>query len=103
MARTKKVGRPGPALTIGIPAVAAAFLGSFGYQYLKDTSRTATPMAKAAAAIEPITFKIAGDPWSGYSTFRKGSQLHAQLAKEQITVEYIDDEKYYDQNERMAA
>jgi ABC-type nitrate/sulfonate/bicarbonate transport system substrate-binding protein len=105
MAKTKKVGRPGPALTIGIPAVAAAFLGSFGYQYLKDTSRAAAPSAarSATAPIEPITFKVAGDPWSGYSTFRKGSLLHAQLAKEQITVEYIDDEKYYDQNERMAA
>jgi outer membrane protein OmpA-like peptidoglycan-associated protein len=103
MATTKKVGRPGPALTIGIPAVLAAFLGSFGYQYLKDTTRTAPSAAKSAAATGPITFKVAGDPWSGYSTFRKGSSLHAQLAKEQITVEYLDEEKYYDQNERMAA
>jgi outer membrane protein OmpA-like peptidoglycan-associated protein len=103
MTTKKKVGRPGPAITIGIPAIAAAFLGSFGYQYMKDTLRPAPTLQKSATALAPITFKVAGDPWSGYSTFRKGSALHTQLVKEQITVEYIDDEKYYDQNERMAA
>jgi outer membrane protein OmpA-like peptidoglycan-associated protein len=47
--------------------------------------------------------KVAGDPWSGYSTFRNEPRLASALAKDDIGIEYIDDEKLYDQNARMAA
>jgi outer membrane protein OmpA-like peptidoglycan-associated protein len=47
--------------------------------------------------------KVAGDPWSGYSTFRNEPRLASALAKDDIGVEYVDDEKLYDQNERMSA
>jgi outer membrane protein OmpA-like peptidoglycan-associated protein len=104
MANTKSRGRPGPALTIGIPAVLAAFAGSWGYQYYKDTKDPPTATkALATEASGPVKFKVAADPWSGYSTFRKEPRLAAALAKDNISVEYLDDEKFYDQNERMRA
>ena len=99
MASSTKRGRPGPALTIGIPTVLAAFAGSWGYGYFKDSKAAGSP----TAAVEVTTFKVAADPWSGYSTFRKEPRFQAALAKESINLQYLDEEKYYDQNERLRA
>src|SRR5688572_3992155 len=105
----KRRGRPGPAITIGIPTALAAFAGAWGYSYFKDTDarrpHSAEPAAPvvAAAPAEPTTFEVAADPWSGYSTFRKEPRFAAALARDQITLRYLDDEKYYDQNERLRA
>jgi outer membrane protein OmpA-like peptidoglycan-associated protein len=105
----KRRGRPGPAITIGIPTALAAFAGAWGYGYFKDTdarppssAEPAAPVAAAAPA-EPTTFEVAADPWSGYSTFRKEPRFAAALAQEKITLRYLDDEKYYDQSERLRA
>jgi outer membrane protein OmpA-like peptidoglycan-associated protein len=59
--------------------------------------------APRAASSEATTFKVAADPWSGYSTFRSEPRFVAALAKDNITLQYLDDEKYYDQNERLRA
>lgn len=105
MSSSKKRGRPGPALTIGIPMVIAAFAGSWGYEYYKDRVAAQEPAhgARANEAFAPVTFQVAADPWSGYSTFRGEPRFTAALQKEGITVQYRDEEKYYDQSERMRA
>jgi outer membrane protein OmpA-like peptidoglycan-associated protein len=106
MTSSKRRGRPGPAITIGIPAALAAFAGSWGYARLQDDdARPANPGVQAAPApsAESTTFKVAADPWSGYSTFRSEPRFAAALAKDNITVQYLDEEKYYDQNERLRA
>lgn len=109
MNTSKLRGRPGPALTIGIPTAIAAFAGAWGYSYFKDVrSSPGVPEAAATASLtaqpmSPTTFKVAGDPWSGYSTFRKEPRFAAALAQDQITLQYLDEEKYYDQNERLRA
>jgi len=109
MNTSKPRGRPGPALTIGIPTAIAAFAGAWGYSYFKDVGsrpsvspESVTPALTAQPAA-PTTFKVAGDPWSGYSTFRREPRFAAALAQDQITLQYLDDEKYYDQNERLRA
>jgi hypothetical protein len=99
MAASTKRGRPGPALTIGIPAVISAFAGSWAYAYFKDIREP----AKAAAPVEVAILKVAADPWSGYSTFRKEPRLASALAKVHVEVQYLDDPKYYDQDERLRA
>jgi outer membrane protein OmpA-like peptidoglycan-associated protein len=101
--QTRRRGRPGPALTIGLPVALAAFAGSWGYQYYKDVARAPAPEVVAAGLQEPITFRVAADPWSGYSTFRNEPRLTAALAKHDITVQYLDQERFYDQNERLRA
>lgn len=105
MANSSKRGRPGPIFTLGIPVVLAAFAGSWGYQYYKDQggSRDEATASQAANADVPVTFKVAADPWSGYSTFRNEPRFANALAKHKVTVQYIDDEKYYDQDQRMKA
>jgi outer membrane protein OmpA-like peptidoglycan-associated protein len=108
MTTSKKRGRPGPAITIGIPAALAAFAGSWGYASFKDSdARVESPVvpipAAPAAVAEATTFKVAADPWSGYSTFRSEPRFAAALAKDNISLEYLNEEKYYDQNERLRA
>jgi outer membrane protein OmpA-like peptidoglycan-associated protein len=99
MATSTKRGRPGPALSIGIPTVLAAFAGSWGYAYFKDARTT----EGSPPSFEATTFKVAADPRSGYSTFRKEPRLASALARDGITLDYLEDEKYYDQNERLRA
>lgn len=100
-------GRPGPALTIGLPVLGALALGYFGYPWLAPKLRfESEPVAVAAApvvAAGPTTFRVAADPWSGYSTFRGEPRFAGALAKHAITLSYIDDPKYYDQDQRMSA
>jgi outer membrane protein OmpA-like peptidoglycan-associated protein len=59
--------------------------------------------ANRAAAPPPIRLKVAGDPSSGYSTFRKEPLLTATLSDDHVELEYIDEERYYDPSERMRA
>jgi outer membrane protein OmpA-like peptidoglycan-associated protein len=104
-------GRPGPALTIGIPAVILIAAGFFGWTKLIKPALEDKAKAEKEEAIGKSTsvkkygtmIKVAGDPWSGYSTFRNEPRLASALAKDDIGIEYIDEEKLYDQNERMSA
>jgi outer membrane protein OmpA-like peptidoglycan-associated protein len=54
---------------------------------------------------DPHVIRVAGDPWSGYSTFRGEPKLTAQLHKSGICIDYIDaeDPKLWEQGARMAA
>jgi outer membrane protein OmpA-like peptidoglycan-associated protein len=103
--KKKKRGRPGPALTYGVPLLIALGIGVVGYRYLErpKSSEHALLAAKQEVVSSPVTIRVTGDPWSGYSTFRGEPRLKAALAKDRITLEYLADEKYYDQNERMRA
>jgi outer membrane protein OmpA-like peptidoglycan-associated protein len=111
MAESSGGGRPGPVLTIGIPLVIVAAVGFFGWTKLVKPALDDKAKAEKEEAIGKSTsvkkygtmIKIAGDPWSGYSTFRNEPRLASALAKDDIGIEYIDDEKLYDQNERMSA
>jgi hypothetical protein len=58
---------------------------------------------KVELPMGPITLRVAADPWSGYSTFRSEPRLGSALAKHDVSLKYLDEEKYYDQNERMRA
>ena len=104
-------GKPGPALTIGVPVIILAAGGYFGWTKLIKPAMEEKKKEEAAEALGKSTsvkkygtmIKVAGDPWSGYSTFRNEPRMASALAKDDIGVEYIDDEKLYDQNERMKA
>jgi outer membrane protein OmpA-like peptidoglycan-associated protein len=108
---TSSGGRPGPALTIGIPLVILAAAGYFGWTKLvrpaldeKQQEAKAEALGKTTSVKKYGTMlRVAADPWSGYSTFRNEPRLASALAKDDIGIEYVDDEKLYDQNERMAA
>ncbi len=103
-------GRPGPLLRIGIPLVILGAAGYFGWvkfvqpiiqeKYKEKALNSSTSLS--GKKFKKI-IKIAGDPWSGYSTFRNEPRLAEELAKSEIGIDYIDDEKYYDQYERMKA
>lgn len=62
-------------------------------------SRDASPHAPRAAR----TLRVAGDPWSGYSTFRNNPRLVSELARHDIHLEYVDQPALYEQGERMRA
>ena len=51
--------------------------------------------AEATEAIQKYgtMIKVAGDPWSGYSTFRNEPRLASALAQDDLGIEYNDDEK----------
>lgn len=107
MTKKKLRGRPGPALTIGVPTIVLAVLVVVGFRYWSTEELGGAShqvrAAKQEVASGPVTVRVTADPWSGYSTFRSEPRFKAELAKHQITLEYLDDEKYYDQNERMRA
>ena len=106
-------GKPGPILTVGVPLIILAAGGYFAYAKLikpalDDKAKQATEdKLDASTSVSGKKYgkmiKIAGDPWSGYSTFRGEPRIAAELAKSDVGIEYIDDEKLYDQNERMKA
>src|SRR4026207_967633 len=113
MADAGGTGKPGPILTIGVPLVILAAGGYFAYAKLikpameeKDKKITDDKL-DASTSVSSKKYgkmiKVAGDPWSGYSTFRNEPKIAAELAKSDIGIEYIDDEKLYDQDARMAA
>src|SRR6187431_1866779 len=104
-------GRPGPVLTIGVPLVILIAGGYFAWQKLispaldeKQREAKEEALGKSTSIKKYGTMiRVAGDPWSGYSTFRNEPRLASALAKDDIGIEYIDDEKLYDQDARMAA
>jgi len=106
-------GRPGPALTVGVPLAILAAAGYFGYQRLVAPAlqarreqvtdeRLHESTSVSGSKFEKV-IKIAGDPWSGYSTFRGEPRLAGALAKSGIGLEYVDDEALYEQGARMRA
>jgi outer membrane protein OmpA-like peptidoglycan-associated protein len=111
MASTNGAGRPGPALTIGVPLIILGAGAFFGWQKLIKPALEAKKEEAKEQALDKSTsvkkygtmIRVAGDPWSGYSTFRNEPRLASALAKQDIGIEYVDDQKLYDQNERMAA
>jgi outer membrane protein OmpA-like peptidoglycan-associated protein len=106
-------GRPGPALTIGIPVIVLAAAGYFGWTMLikpamqkkdaAETQQTLSGSTSLSGKKYGTMIRIAGDPWSGYSTFRNEPRLAEALGKADIGIEYIDDEKLYEQGARMEA
>jgi outer membrane protein OmpA-like peptidoglycan-associated protein len=104
-------GRPGPALTIGVPLVILLAGGYFAWAKLIKPAMDEKAQAEQNERLDKSTsvkrygkmIKVAGDPWSGYSTFRNEPRLAADLARSDIGIEYIDDENLYDQDKRMAA
>ena len=62
-----------------------------------------TSTASAPANPDFKVIRIAGDPWSGYSTFRGEPRLAAELGKAKLRIEYVDDPALYDQDARMKA
>lgn len=108
---TSSGGRPGPVLTIGVPLVILVAGGYFAWQKLispaldeKQREAKEEALGKSTSVKKYGTMiRVAGDPWSGYSTFRNEPRLASALAKDDIGIEYIDDEKLYDQDARMKA
>ncbi|MCU0691052.1 MAG: phosphate ABC transporter substrate-binding/OmpA family protein [Polyangiaceae bacterium] len=111
MANNGGGGKPGPALVVGVPLVLLAAAGFFAYNYLIKPAMQEKAEDKRAEMLEGSTstkkyetmVRVAGDPWSGYSTFRGEPRLAQALAKQDMGIEYIDKEEYYDQDKRMAA
>ncbi|HEY6080908.1 MAG TPA: phosphate ABC transporter substrate-binding/OmpA family protein [Polyangiaceae bacterium] len=77
-------------------------LGGGWYLATRGTARSVV-LETSAAAAELKVIRVAGDPWSGYSTFRGEPRLSAELAKAKLRIEYVDDPALYDQNARMQA
>ncbi len=106
-------GRPGPALTIGVPLIILAAGGYFGYAKLIAPALESKKQEAAEEKLSQSTsvsgkkygkmIRVAGDPWSGYSTFRSEPRLTAALAKHDVGIDYLDDEKLYEQGARMQA
>jgi ABC-type nitrate/sulfonate/bicarbonate transport system substrate-binding protein len=95
--RSKERSGFNPLLAVGLPAVALVGVGLISYASMMGDKSAAT----LEAAPPPIRLKVAGDPASGYSTFRKEPRLMAALAQDRVELEYLDDEKFYDPSERM--
>ena len=70
---------------------------------LEATAEQLSQSTSVSGAKFEKTIKVAGDPWSGYSTFRSEPRLAAALAKSKIGVDYVDDEALYEQGARMEA
>lgn len=107
-------GRPGPALMFGVPLIILGAAGFFGWTKLVKPALEARQEQKTQAELNKSTslsgktrrgkmLKIAGDPWSGYSTFRDEPRLTEELARRDVGLDYQTDEKFFDQNERMKA
>ncbi len=106
-------GRPGPILTVGVPLAILAAGGYFGYTLLVAPALETKKADAARAELSESTsvsgkkydkiIKVAGDPWSGYSTFRGEPRLAAALGRSGIGIEYVDDEALYEQGARMQA
>jgi outer membrane protein OmpA-like peptidoglycan-associated protein len=106
-------GRPGPVLTVGVPLIILAAASYFGWTKLVKPAlddKTQQAQDEKLAQSTSVSGKkygkmvrVAGDPWSGYSTFRNEPRLAGELAKNDIGIEYVDDEKLYEQGARMQA
>ncbi len=99
MGSRKQGGGLNPVVVIGLPLLALGGVGLISYASRMGDKAAAT----LAAAPPPIRLKVAGDPSSGYSTFRKEPLLTAALTNGHVELEYLDEERYYDPSERMRA
>jgi outer membrane protein OmpA-like peptidoglycan-associated protein len=88
-----------PVIAIGLPVIAIIGIGLISYASRLGSEAAAT----LAAAPPPPRLKVAGDPSSSYSTFRKEPLLTAALSAAHIELEYLDEERYHDPSERMRA
>jgi len=96
---SKTRGRGLNPLFVVLPLVALGGAGLIGYANQMGDQAAAT----LEAAPPPTRLKVAGDPSSGYSTFRNEPRLTAALTKNHVDLEYLHEEKYYDPSERMRA
>jgi outer membrane protein OmpA-like peptidoglycan-associated protein len=113
MSGSSSSGRPGPILTVGVPLAIVCAAGYFGYQKLlapaleSQREQAANERLNESTSVSgrkfDKTIKVAGDPWSGYSTFRGEPRLTGALNKAGIGLEYVDDEALYEQGARMRA
>jgi outer membrane protein OmpA-like peptidoglycan-associated protein len=88
-----------PVIAIGLPVLAVIGISLISYASKLGDQAAAT----LASAPPPTRLKVAGDPSSSYSTFRKEPLLTAALSEDHIELEYLDEERYYDPSERMRA
>jgi outer membrane protein OmpA-like peptidoglycan-associated protein/ABC-type nitrate/sulfonate/bicarbonate transport system substrate-binding protein len=86
-----------PIFAIAIPAVAVVGVGLISYASSLGDKSAAT----LAAAPPPTRLKVAGDPASGYSTFRKEPRFMEALLEDHVDLDYLNEEKFYDPSERM--
>jgi len=76
------------------------------YQSDKKTAKDKEELYKESGRLTgeaEHVVKVAGDPWSGYSTFRNNPDFVKRLYKKGIECRYIDKEEYYDQSNRFRA
>lgn len=99
MESSKRGAGLNPVIAIGLPVLAIIGIGLISYASRLGDKAAAT----LAAAPPPMRLKVAGDPSSSYSTFRKEPLLTAALGEDHIELEYLDEERYYDPSERMRA
>ena len=107
--RAPRARAPGAAET-GLSGKQALALGAgvfviVGVVLVLAARRSLAPSADRAPAARSDfkVIRVAGDPWSGYSTFRSEPRLAAELAKAKLRIEYVDDPALYDQDARMKA
>lgn len=93
------VGSPKPRW---VAAGAGALLVLGGGWYFSRSSPSRLVTAEPVAADFKV-IRVAGDPWSGYSTFRGEPRLSAELTKAKLRLDYVDDPALYDQDARMKA
>jgi outer membrane protein OmpA-like peptidoglycan-associated protein len=99
MGLRKRGGGLNPVIAIGVPAFALVGIGLISYASRLGDNSAAT----VAAAPPPVRLKVAGDPSSSYSTFRREPRLMAALKEDHVELEYLDEERYYDPSERVRA
>lgn len=88
-------------LTAGAGALLIAGVGY--YLTTRSSGRAVTAESATPPGADFKVIRVAGDPWSGYSTFRGEPRLSAELAKAKLRIEYVDDPALYDQDARMQA
>ncbi len=108
----RPAGGPWLLLLVALGAL-TALAGSLGFlgQRVQVSVPSGMPSAVAGpegsadaarvAGLEVV--RVAGDPWSGYSSFRGEPRLKAALAQSGLALEYLDQAELYDQDKRMQA
>jgi outer membrane protein OmpA-like peptidoglycan-associated protein len=90
----------------GKPALALAAVALAVIGVVLALATRGAPSREPGEPVAGLGFKVirvAGDPWSGYSTFRGEPRLAGELAKTKLRLEYVDDPALYDQDARMKA
>jgi outer membrane protein OmpA-like peptidoglycan-associated protein len=101
-------GGPWLLLLVALGAL-TALAGSLGFLGQRARVEVSAPVAApergadAARAAGLEVVRVAGDPWSGYSSFRGEPRFKAALAQSGLALEYLDQAELYDQDKRMQA